>query len=230
MRDNRLLFRGLGLIAASAIGMVAGATGAPNAGFGWAGPFGGMMGGGAGGYGGTMAPFVASNLPPLAPEAAKSAAERYLARLGNAGLAIREVMVFSNNAYVSVVEKGSGMGAFELLVDPRGQSVGPEPGPNMMWNVKYSPMAGMGGMMGGVKAGSGEMIGASQATQAAQRYLDANLPGAKAAEDAQRFYGYYTLDIERDGRPAGMLSVNGYTQAVFVHHWHGTFVSETRSG
>jgi hypothetical protein len=50
-----------------------------------------------------------------------------------------------------------------------------------------------------------------------------HLPGAKA-DSALPFYGYYTLDILRDGQPAGMLSVNGYTQQVFVHTWHGDFV------
>ena len=41
-----------------------------------------------------------------------------------------------------------------------------------------------------------------------------------------QFYGYYTLDFEKDGRIAGMLSVNGYSGQVFLHTWHGTFIEE----
>jgi len=62
------------------------------------------------------------------------------------------------------------------------------------------------------------------AVEAAQRYLDTSLPGAKAEDKADPFYGYYTLHILRDGKTVGMLSVNGYTQQVFVHTWHGDFV------
>ena len=57
----------------------------------------------------------------------------------------------------------------------------------------------------------------------AQRFLDSNTRGLTVAE-ADSFYGYYTLDILRDGLPVGMLSVNGYTQQVFLHTWHGNFI------
>ena len=42
--------------------------------------------------------------------------------------------------------------------------------------------------------------------------------------DVDGFYGYYTIDILRDGRIAGMLSVNGYTRQVFLHTWHGNLL------
>jgi hypothetical protein len=64
----------------------------------------------------------------------------------------------------------------------------------------------------------------AQARQNAQQYLDAYLPGTKVAEDADAFYGYYTIHVLRDGKEIGMLSVNGYTGAVWYHTWHGTFV------
>jgi hypothetical protein len=65
-----------------------------------------------------------------------------------------------------------------------------------------------------------------QATEYAQKYLDANIPGATAATDPIQFYGYYTFDFERDGKVAGMLSVNGYSGQVFLHTWHGAFIEE----
>ncbi|HEY3290204.1 MAG TPA: hypothetical protein VGK87_08770, partial [Anaerolineae bacterium] len=70
---------------------------------------------------------------------------------------------------------------------------------------------------------------AADALKAAQAYLDANLPGAKTAEDADTFYGYYTIEILRDGKVAGMLSVNGFTSQVFLHTWHGNFIDASAS-
>jgi hypothetical protein len=65
-----------------------------------------------------------------------------------------------------------------------------------------------------------------QAIKYAQKYLDKNISGAVAATNPIQFYGYYTLDYEKDGKVAGMLSVNGYSGQVFLHPWHGTFIEE----
>lgn len=190
---------------------------------------GGMMGGGMmGGYSGSL-----YGVEPISLEQAQAAVKDYLAGLGNPDLIVGEVMVFDNHAYAQIVEKSTGIGALEVLVDPVTLAVYPEYGPNMMWNQKYSPMGGFGGMMMGggmmgrplVPESSGQMpVSAGDAVQAAQSYLDTYLPGTKADERATPFYGYYTLDILRDGQPVGMLSVNGYTRQVFVHTWHGDFV------
>jgi hypothetical protein len=88
----------------------------------------GMMGGY--GYGG-------ASVTPLTADQAYQAAGKYLAGLNNPDLKIAEVMVFDNNAYVRVIEQSTGIGAFELLVDPATLNVYPEHGPNMMWNLKY---------------------------------------------------------------------------------------------
>jgi hypothetical protein len=191
-----------------------------------------------------------TNLTPLTVDQAKASAEIYLANLNNSDLQIAEIMIFDNNAYVVVKDTGTGNGAFELLVDPTSQIAYPEHGPNMMWNLKYGAlnhqtMVGnnnsmTSGMMGGnasIMSGwvnttpadvSGEMMVTSeQAIEYAQKYLDANISGATAATDPVRFYGYYTLDFEKDGKVAGMLSVNGYSGEVFLHTWHGTFIEES---
>jgi hypothetical protein len=184
------------------------------------------------------------NLTPLSVDQAKSAAEKYLADLNNSDLQIAEVMIFDNNAYVVVKETSTGIGAFELLVDPASQIAYPEHGPNMMWNLKYSAlnheyMLGsnngmMSGMMGGwnnttpAAISTGMSVPPEQAIEYAQKYLDANLSGAIAAADPIQFYGYYTLDFERDGEVSGMLSVNGYNGQVFLHTWHGTFIEEAK--
>ena len=202
----------------------------------------GMMGNG----GNMMNGYNNANITPLSVDQAKASAEKYLQSLNLQGLELGEVMIFDNNAYVIVKESETELGAFELLVDPASQVAYPEYGPNMMWNIKYgglghSSMMGGGGMMGGNNMMSGwdyqatpsanvsaEMtVTPEQAVQYAQQYLDTNYAGATAATDPIQFYGYYTLDFEKDGKIIGMLSVNGYSGQIFLHTWHGTFIEET---
>ena len=185
-----------------------------------------------------------ANVTPLTIDQAKAAAEKYLAKLNNSDLKIAEVMIFDNNAYVVVKESSTGIGAFELLVDPASQIAYPEHGPNMMWNLKYGGlnhnyMMGGQGMMGGngnmmqgwnsttpIDVTAAMTVTSEQAVEYAQKYLDTNYTGATAATDPVQFYGYYTLDFEKDGKIIGMLSVNGYSGQIFLHTWHGTFLEE----
>jgi hypothetical protein len=106
-------------------------------------------------------------------------------------------------------------------------------GAGRMMGGQGGMMGGFGGVMGGGRratstpgTGSAMTVTPEQARQYAQTWLDANQPGTTAAEDPSTFYGYYTMDFERDGQPAGMLSVNGFTGAVWYHTWHGAFISE----
>jgi hypothetical protein len=213
-----------------------------------------MMGGN---YGGDMMDNSFStgsaSSKPLTLDQAKQAVDTYLKGLNNADLALKEIMVFDNNAYARIVEKRTGVGAMELLVDPASLSVYPEFGPNMMWNLKYSPMYSaeatngmMGGQAGGMMGGrsGGRMMGGAgrntpgdppsvsasmpitpdQAVAAAQQFIDQQFPGSKADANPDAFYGYYTIDILKDGKPTGMLSVNGFNQQVFLHTWHANFI------
>ena len=152
---------------------------------------------------------------------ALNVADRYLTSLNNPDLAIREIMEFKQNYYVMYYEKSTGIGAFEMLIDKSTGRIFPEYGPNMMWNTKY----GHAGMMAGRRAApSGQMpITQSKAVTLAQQFLDRYHPGA-ITEDVQPFYGYYTIDITRDGKVYGMLSVNGYDGEVWYHSWHGTYI------
>jgi hypothetical protein len=190
----------------------------------------GMMNGAYANYSGT----------PLTMDESKQAIQSYLDNLKNPDLVLKEVMVFKNNAYGAIVEKSTGKGAMEVLVNPVNKVVTPEMGPDMMWNLKYGRMAGFNCGRGGF-GGNGTCTGNSQPTTGtitdmtvtpaqavinAQTYLDKNLAGTKAAADPITFYGYYTLDYTKDGKPAGMLSVNGYNGQVWLHTWHGTFIEE----
>lgn len=230
----------------------------PWGGYGMMGP--GMMGGsGYGGYQGCgdygmMGPWGGTypeGTETLTMDEAEAAIERSLEAWNNDDLKVAEVMEFSNHFYAIVQEISTGIGAFEVLVDRVTGAVYSEPGPNMMWNLKYGTMSGYGmgmmsggygngGMMGGGQGHGGTMggitdpapsptmpIDEAEAIELAQEYLDTVRPGTTADEEADTFYGYYTLHVPTGGEVTGMLSVNGYTGQVWYHTWHGAFVDMT---
>ncbi|MFH1186351.1 MAG: hypothetical protein V1755_15155, partial [Chloroflexota bacterium] len=180
------------------------------------------------------------NAAPLTVDDARQAANAYVSTLGIDGLEPGEVMIFDNHAYVVIEETATGLGAFELLVDPVSKAAYPEHGPNMMWNLKYGAinhrgmMGGRGGMMGFWSPESATPaditadmpVTQDEAQKAAQAYLDQYQAGAAASGAPVQFYGYYTFDFELDGQVAGMLSVNGNNEQVFLHTWHGKFIEE----
>ncbi len=199
----------------------------------------------------------------LTANEAKEAVTGYLTQLGNKDLAIDEIMIFDNNAYVAIKDTKTGIGAFELLVNPANKAVFPEYGPNMMWNLVYGYMSGNGangmmgqqmsqmmgngtngmmgngnnGMMGSIGAISKEAIqpgkmsvSAEQALQIAQTYLNKAYPGVQVGAKADEYPGYYTIDVQKQGKLSGMLSVNGFTGQVWYHTWHGQFLEMTDFG
>jgi hypothetical protein len=149
-------------------------------------------------------------------EQAEHAVEQYLQE-SNDDLQIDEIMEFTNHFYIIVQEQSAGIHAFELLVDRYTGQIGSEPGPNMMWNQKYGHM----GMMNNPPASM--PIDIDEATRYAQNWLNTNFSGADV-EEGKAFYGYYTMDISRDGKIFGMISVNGFTGDVWHHNWHGEFI------
>lgn len=160
----------------------------------------------------------------LSSEEVLAAVEQYLTALGNPDLKPGEMMEFTENFYISVVEDSSGIHAFEILVDPQTGAVYPEPGPNMMWNLKYGHMNGMMGFR--ITQPQSEMpIDMSEAVNLAQTWLNENMPGMAIEEEGDQFYGYYTLHVIQNDRIYGMLSVNGYNGRVWYHNWHGNFIS-----
>ncbi|NJD52873.1 MAG: peptidase M4 [Candidatus Methanoperedens sp.] len=177
---------------------------------------GGMMTGDGSGYGnhcGADATGNGENSTPITIDEAKTSVEQYLIKTGNSDLEIAEVLQFENNFYAGIKEKSTGKYAFELLVNKYTGAVVPEMGPNMMWNSKYGYM--------NIQE-TETKVTEEQALKNAQEYLDRTLPGTKV-NSADDFYGYYTMEVTKDGNIYGMLSVNGYTGAVWYHNWHGTF-------
>jgi hypothetical protein len=211
MRQRSLLIIGIGAIAASLL-LAVGSIGA-----------GRMTGWSIGAPGGMMGRAFSSGSGDIGMDRAVRIAQDTAASYTGGSLTADEVIEFSDNYYASIREKGTRIGAFEILIDRATGHVIREPGPDTMWNAKYSPMRG--GMMGGFGATSSRpmTVTAQQAQDATQRWLAANRAGANAkAPDS--FYGFYTVDFERAGQLVGMVSVNGYTGQVWYHSWHGTFI------
>ena len=179
----------------------------------------GMMGRGSSANTGNYS----NNSVPLTSEQAVEAARQYLTGYENPDLILTEIMEFTDNFYVEVEENGADVRTFELLIDRYTGVVYPEPGPNMMWNTKYGHM---GGMMSGWRSWQGELmpVTSEQALDLAQEWLDQYIPGTSTAEDADAFFGYYTIHVLKDARVYGMLSVNGNTGEVWYHTWHGNFI------
>ena len=177
----------------------------------------GMMGTGSGfeGCSGSGTAGVSNDAAPITIDQAKTSVETYLSGTGKTELEIAEVIEFDNHFYAGIKEKNTGKYAIELLVDRYTGSVFPEMGPNMMWNTKYGNM--------NWNAQGTTAVTEEQAVTKAQEYLETALPGTEV-EGADAFYGYYTLEVIKDGKVSGMLSVNANTGAVWYHNWHGAFV------
>jgi hypothetical protein len=158
---------------------------------------------------------------------AHDAVGAYLAARGYADLEVAEVMEFEGNFYAIAREPDTGIGAMELLVDKETGAVGPEMGPNMMWNLRYG-MHRRGGLTGA--RADANAISPDQALDIARRWLDANRPGVSPEEHADPFYGYYTIHTLEDGQIEGMLSVHGTTGQVWYHTWHGPFIQMIEEG
>jgi hypothetical protein len=99
-------------------------------------------------------------------------------------------------------------------------------------------MMGSAGMMGGMMGNHGATpswapgattgpVNAGQARALANRWLAKQQAGLTAGEP-DAFPGYFTMETLKDGKVAGMISVNAKTGAVFYHWWHGAFVAELK--
>ncbi len=183
------------------------------------------MGGGMMGPGGMMSgmPMMGgmsgyySDVPTaLSHDDAKGIADSYLASLNNPELEIGEFEEYSHNFYLSLVEKTTGRGAIEIIIDRYYGSYQPEP-QSMMWNEKY-------GMMGSYQQAQ-MLVTQQQAMAIARDFLDVAYPGTEA-DEIIAYYGYYTIMTELEGKHYGMLSVNGYSGDIWYHTWHGMFISE----
>ncbi|HEY4696316.1 MAG TPA: hypothetical protein VIH13_05455 [Candidatus Hydromicrobium sp.] len=151
----------------------------------------------------------------------ESLTEKYLDENNLSNLEISEIMEFSQNFYIELIEKDTAIGAMELLVDKSSGVIFPEYGPNMMWNLKY----GMHSRIPLSQSSIDMPIDEDEALDIAGKYMAKINTGESAGDEAEKFYGYYTIHTETEnGEVAGMLSVNGYTGQIWYHSWHGIFI------
>ncbi|MHB8588292.1 MAG: hypothetical protein ACYDA0_05480 [Candidatus Dormibacteraceae bacterium] len=211
MRSRDLLIIGIGAIAASLL-LAVGGIGA-----------GRMTGSSIGAPGEIAGRAFSGGSGDIGLDRAVKIAQGVAASYPSGGLAADEVIDFSGNYYASIRETATRIGAFEILIDRATGNVMREPGPDMMWNAKYSMMrGGMRGSFGVTRSGP-MPVSTQHAQDIAQRWLDANQAGTNA-KTPDSFYGFYTVDFQRNGRLVGMLSVNGYSGQVWFHTWHGSFI------
>jgi hypothetical protein len=161
---------------------------------------------------------------PLTISQAAQIAQTYVASLNNPDLTVKQVEEYTANFYVQVNEKSTGNGAFELLMNKFTGAITAEPGPNMMWNTKYTFTTGFCNWFTGTVTAT-PTVTIDQAKTNAQQYLSTYLAGTTVG-DLTTFYGYYTIEVISNGTTYGMLSVNAFTGQVWYHTWHGAFVQE----
>ena len=134
-------------------------------------------------------------------------------------LKVSEVIEFQHSFYAVVVERDTGVGAFELLLWKGNWKVMPEPGPNIMWNLKYGMKVVHA--TGRYKPG----ISSERARQVAIGSLSSLFPGFNVSlEEVIPFYGYYLIYYSANRSIRGIMSVNAFTEQVWYHTWHGHFI------
>lgn len=134
---------------------------------------------------------LSSNTSVIDIEQAKDIVEKYFVTLGN-DFEIEAIMEFSNNFYIILQEESMLVNAFELLVDRYTGGISYEPGPNIIWNQKY------GHMMQTNNSNISMPIDCQEASLYAQKLLDKNYQST-SIDELKVFYGYYTVDVSRDG-------------------------------
>jgi hypothetical protein len=181
----------------------------------------------------------------ISVDQAVTAAQTYLTRMGYPNLGIKMMQQYSNT-YYALVERNNGTGAFELAVNKSTGVVTPMQGPTLMWNTKYGTTGT--GMMGyltttgpsgsGMMGSSGGMmtwlrgtpttdlaVTMKQTRTYAQQYLDANYTGTTVGQ-ITTFYGYYTMQVMKNGNVFGMMGVYGNTGQVMHYSWCGSFMQQ----
>lgn len=69
---------------------------------------------------------------------AQTLAQNYLLQLGNPDLAVKGIDEYAQNFYITVYERSTNAGAFNLIIDKSTGILSPETGPNISWNTKYA--------------------------------------------------------------------------------------------
>ncbi len=203
-----------------------------------------LMGNQAGNPASNQNPTTGTTNSAISLDQATTAVQNYLGKMGDSNLGISSMQEYSNMYYAQVIEQNNGTGAFELSVNKTTGVVTPMQGPTVMWNMKYGVTStGMMGYLyntsssGSMMGGNGMMnwlrgtpttnmsISMEQAKTIAQQYLDANNTGTTVGQ-VTTYYGYYTMQVLKDGNPLGMMSVYGNNGQVMYYSQMGTYMQQ----
>lgn len=135
-------------------------------------------------------------------------------------LRITRVYEFANLFYAFVEETDTGMGAFQLIIQPVSGKVRQENGPSFNWNTKYGRHAKQGG------ESVENALTLDAAAAQAQQVLNDQSAEATIDPAGTAFHGYYTFEYLVDGEVAGLLSVNAADGDFWFHNWLGELISK----
>jgi len=182
-----------GMMGSSSMGGMMGSSGS-----------GGMMGSGmrAGMANEPMMVWQQGNGPVAAPPDAAKLALAVVSGRGWDWLTVDEVHVFPDFYEVETDDRGGYKGT-EIYVSRQTGAVGPEMGPNLMWDNSY----GMGG-------GCGSSLDEATARQTADAYLSQQGQQGIALGDAEQHHGYWEFELRRGSAVVNQINVNDCTRAV----------------
>ena len=131
------------------------------------------------------------------------------------------------NSRYGMLNDRSRSGMMGGIIDANGMGSGMMGGSGTSGGMMNS--AGMMGSAGGPNwtplGGSvSRPVSSRQAIVLADRWL-AQRDASLSVPDADAFPGYYSMEVERNGKIVGMLSVNASSGAIWNHWWHGAFVA-----
>jgi len=131
---------------------------------------------------------------------------------------VGDILVFNNSPYyISVIERKTGNGAFELLYDPYSGRFSPAPGPNRMWNLNNAGT----GINQNKDVNTAVNLSREEAVEQAKHFLQENGSQLTVENEGQLFNGYYTFYTDIGDKTVGMISVNSGSGEVWFHNWHG---------
>jgi len=153
----------------------------------------------------------------ITPQQALDLAQDYAsARAEN--LRVARMYEFANVFYAFVEETDTGMGAFQLIVQPVSGKVRVENGPSFNWNTKYGRRAMMDIEI------PENALSMEEALTQAQKALEEESAELTIDPQGVAFHGYYTFEYLVDGEITGLISVNAQDCDYWFHNWLGDFI------
>jgi hypothetical protein len=144
--------------------------------------------------------------------------ESFLADL-NPELKGGTIVDFGKEYYAEAVEKTTGVGAYEVIINRNTGAVYPAKGVNVDWNLKYSTVGTAVTLQDEIADPPRSTISKAKAVEIAGQYLAEEQIELSLDDNARQFYGYYSLTALDAGKPVGILSVNGFNGRVVYRAW-----------